>query len=230
MAGNEPDSPFAAVRRPRPLPVLVLADVSGSMAQDGKIESLNSAMAEMVRSFAAERSVHGEIMVGVIAFGGTGVALHHPPTPAADFRWADMSAVGGPHGTPMGDAFELARSVLHDEDVVPSRAYAPTLVLVSDGAPTSEWEQHLDRFLSSPRGARSLRLAVAIGSETGTRAYRVLESFVRDPRYPVVRADEAPRIAEIFRSITRSVSVRARSTRPDDASMFDLDDLFDLSD
>ena len=31
----------------RPLPVILLADVSGSMAVDGKIDALNGAVAEM---------------------------------------------------------------------------------------------------------------------------------------------------------------------------------------
>ncbi|TDC15525.1 tellurite resistance protein TerY [Actinomadura bangladeshensis] len=222
--------PFAAVQRPRPLPVLVLADISGSMAVDGKTTSLNAAMGAMIRAFARERSARGEITVGVITFGGAGVALHHPLVPAAEASWADMSAVGGPAGTPMGEAFDLASEVLADGSAVPARAFAPTLVLVSDGAPTSEWKTQLNRLLASPQGSRSLRLAIAIGPETGSSAYRVLESFVDDPMYPVVRAEEAGRVTEIFRYLTQSMSVRVNSARPDDVSVFDPDDLHDLSD
>jgi len=36
---------------PRPLPVLLLADVSGSMSVDGKIDALNVAVAAMLESF-----------------------------------------------------------------------------------------------------------------------------------------------------------------------------------
>ena len=36
----------------RPLPVLVLADASGSMSQEGKIDALNVALREMISSFA----------------------------------------------------------------------------------------------------------------------------------------------------------------------------------
>ncbi|GAA0245575.1 hypothetical protein GCM10009527_047820 [Actinomadura nitritigenes] len=222
--------PFAAVQRPRPLPVLVLADISGSMAVDGKMTSLNVAMGTMIRGFARERSARGEITVGAVTFGGTGVALHHPLVPAAEARWADMSAAGGPEGTPMGEAFDLACEVLADESVVPPRAFAPTLVLISDGAPTSEWKPQLGRLLASAQGSRALRLAIAIGPEADSSAYRVLESFVADPIYPVVRAEEAGRVTEIFNYLTQSMSVRANSARPDDVSVFDPDDLHDLSD
>ena len=39
----------------RPLPVIILADISGSMAGDGKIENLNMAIKTMIASFAKER-------------------------------------------------------------------------------------------------------------------------------------------------------------------------------
>jgi uncharacterized protein YegL len=230
MTSEQGETPFAAVQRPKPLPVLVLADVSGSMTEHGKIQSLNLAMASMVRALARERSPRGEISIGVITFGGRGVALHRRPVPAASATWADMEAVGGPEGTPMGDAFEAARRILDDEEMIPARAYDVTLVLISDGRPTSEWRPQLDRLLSSERGARSLRLAVAIGPETGSAAYRVLESFVGDPLYPVIRAEEADRVPEIFKYLTQSMSVRVNSARPDDASVFDPGELADLSD
>ncbi|MBT2207519.1 VWA domain-containing protein [Actinomadura sp. NEAU-AAG7] len=230
MPNDQGETPFASVRRPRPLPVLVLADVSGSMAEHGKIEALNQAMASMIGAFARERSPRGEITIGVLVFGGQGAALHLRPVPAASVTWTNMDAVGGPSGTPMGAVFELARRVLDDEDLVPASAYDPTLVLISDGRPTSEWRPQLDRLLGSPRGGRSLRLAVAIGPEAGSAAYQVLEAFVADPLYPVVRAEEADRVTEIFRYLTRSMSVRVNSARPDDVSVFDPDDLSDLSD
>ncbi|WP_147449314.1 vWA domain-containing protein [Actinomadura pelletieri] len=102
----------------------------------------------------------GEINLGVIAFGGQGVVLHQRPVPAASATGVDMEAVGGPDGTPIGEAFEMARRILDDEETIPARAYDVTLVLISDGRPTSEWRPQLDRLLSSEHGARSLRLAV----------------------------------------------------------------------
>lgn len=230
MSDNQAGTPFESVRPPRPLPVLVLADVSGSMAEHGKIESLNLALATMIRALAQEQSPRGDITVGVITFGGEGVALHQHPTPASMAIWADMKAVGGPEGTPMGRAFERAQQVLEDEELVPARAYDATLVLISDGRPTTEWQPQLTRLLDSPRGQRSLRLAVAIGPETGSPAYEVLESFVANPQFPVVRAEEADRVTEIFQYLTQSMSVRVNSARPDDASVFDPDELADLSD
>lgn len=65
--------------QPRPLPVIVLADVSGSMSEDGKIDILNNALKSMILSFGAEsKLLRAEIQVGLITFGGE-VAKEHLP-------------------------------------------------------------------------------------------------------------------------------------------------------
>ena len=42
----------------RPLPVILLADVSGSMGVQGKIQALNLAVQEMLTAFADEAANH----------------------------------------------------------------------------------------------------------------------------------------------------------------------------
>jgi len=83
----------------RPLPVIVLADVSGSMSANGKIDALNDAVSEMIATFAEEDDARAEIHVSVIAFGGGGASIHKPLRPARETRWEPMAASGR---TPMG--------------------------------------------------------------------------------------------------------------------------------
>jgi Mg-chelatase subunit ChlD len=45
------------------MPVVILADISGSMSVEGKIETLNRAIAQMITSFAEEEDVRAEIYV-----------------------------------------------------------------------------------------------------------------------------------------------------------------------
>jgi len=71
----------------RPLPVILLADVSGSMATNGKIDALNDAIQSMIESFATEDHSRAEIHVSVIAFGKGGARLHQPLLPAAQIKW-----------------------------------------------------------------------------------------------------------------------------------------------
>ena len=89
------------VTTPRQLPVLILADVSGSMFHESKIATLNRSIAEMIRSFADLAEPNYEIAVGVVTFGGLEARLHPPISRVADLEWQDMPADGR---TPLGQA------------------------------------------------------------------------------------------------------------------------------
>jgi uncharacterized protein YegL len=205
----------------RPLPVIVLADVSGSMETDGKIQALNLAVREMLDSFKDESDLRAEIHVSVITFGGQ-ASTHLPLGPAKNATWTDLGASGG---TPMGAAFDLARQLVEDRNAVPGRALRPTIVLASDGQPTDAWEQPLKALLDSERGGKGFRMALAIG---GDADHSVLQAFLADPEARVFRADEARQIRQFFRLVTMSVSSRSRSANPNSAPATVSDDGWDL--
>lgn len=204
----------------RPLPVILLVDVSGSMATAGKIESLNQAAAEMVAAFAEEDRSRAVITVAVITFGG-GAKLHQPLCPAHQMTWQPLTASGN---TPLGAALDLATQMLEDQAQIPSRAYRPTLVLVSDGQPNDEWEGPLSRLHGSPRAAKAARFALAIGDDADVE---MLQRFLATPEGRIFRAHEARQIKQFFRWVTMSVTQRSRSANPDSviaAEPTDLDD------
>lgn len=194
----------------RPLPVILLADVSGSMSVAGKIEALNQAVREMIASFAEEEdSARAEIQVAVITFGNWDVKVHQAFTPAQDIQWQDMRADGN---TPLGGALTLITELLEDKQHIPSRAYRPTLVLVSDGQPNDEWESPLEDLNHSERGKKAMRFAMAIGEDADTA---MLQRFLNNPESRVFAAHEARQIKQFFRWVTMSVTQRLRSTNPD---------------
>lgn len=188
------------ISAPRPLPVVVLADVSGSMSVDGKIDVLNDSIETMARDFASQDDRRGEIQVAVIAFGGESARLVQAPVPARGFNWQAMDADGR---TPLGHALGMVRELLEDRDQVPSRAYRPTLILVSDGQPNDEWEGPLRDLLASERASKAFRVAVAIGADADRE---VLREFLGDPSARVFEANETRDISEFFRRVTMSVS------------------------
>ena len=192
----------------RPLPVIILADISGSMGENSKINILNDAVSEMIETFAEEDDSRAEIHVGVITFGGGGANLHKPLLPVSDIQWEPMEASGR---TPMGEAFELARTIIEDRELIPGRAYRPTLVLVSDGMPTDDWKGPLDALLSSERASKAARFAMAIGAEADNE---VLTAFLANEDSRVYEAHEAREIKKFFRWVTMSVTTRSRSVNP----------------
>lgn len=201
-----------AAPEPRPLPVIVLADTSGSMSVNGKIDALNEALKTMILSFAQETRLRAEIQVGLITFGGEAAQAHVPLVGA--HRIEGVLALAAEGRTPMGAAFEMAHQWLDDKALVPSRAYRPVLVLVSDGAPTDDWQAPLAALKSSERGQKATRFALAIGADAD-RA--MLGQFANDPEAPVFEADGARDIVKFFRAVTMSVVARSTSGSPNTA-------------
>ncbi len=207
----------------RPLPVIVLADISGSMSVDGKIQSLNQSIREMLEAFRDEDDLRAEIHVAVITFGGNDeVRLHLPLGPAAGATWSDLPAAGR---TPMGAAFRAAMELIEDRNAIPSRAYRPTLILVSDGQPNDEWRAPLDALLASERGGKAFRMAMGIGADADME---VLSEFLHDPEARVFRADDARQIRRFFRFVTMSVTARSRSANPNVAAKAPPEEEWDL--
>ena len=208
----------------RPLPVIILADTSGSMSENGKIQALNTALADMTQSFAQDVDGRAEIHVAIITFGGA-AKVHQSLTPAAAMHFQPLVATGK---TPLGDAFDLARELIEDRQKVPGRAYSPVIVLASDAQPNdgTRWEEALDRLLSSDRARKAQRFALGIGAGVDATA---LKRFVADPSVKIYGAADAAEIAKFFRWVTMSVSSRSRRPDPESAGgplpPIDLDEL-----
>ena len=202
---------------PRPLPVILLADVSGSMETNGKIDALNLAIEEMLKGFTEEEQARSTIVVGIITFGGDTAVVHTPMTPVGEIKWEPLVADGR---TPLGHAFELALDMIEDRDVIPGRAYRPTVILVSDGQATDEWEDSLERFLLAERASKTYRFSMAIGEDADMD---ILQAFCEDSSPQVFTANDARAIKQFFRWVTMSVSTRSKSINPDSFAISQLD-------
>lgn len=203
-----------AISTPRPLPVIVLADTSGSMGENGKIEALNAALKEMIATFSKESRLRAEIQVGLITFGGK--AETHLPLASAH-KVTGLTELMANGATPMGEAFDFARQLLEDKDLIPSRAYRPVLLLLSDGQPTDDWEAPLKALCQSERGQKATRLAMAIGSDADEA---MLRDFANDIEAPIFKAHNARDIHRFFRAVTMSITTRTASQNPNLPSAF----------
>ena len=80
----------------RPLHFIWIADCSGSMAVDGKIQSLNTAIKEAIPHMqdVADENPNAQVLVRAVKFSD-GAQWHvSQPTDIADFRWEDLEAGG----------------------------------------------------------------------------------------------------------------------------------------
>lgn len=192
----------------KPLPVVLLLDVSSSMSGD-KIDNLNKAVENMLDTFAQEEKMETEILVSVITFGGK-VDLHIPFTKASQVQWHGLQVNGD---TPMGTALKMAKAMIEDKETTPSRAYRPTIVLVSDGQPTDGniWKQAMADFISEGRSSKCDRMAMAIGHDADET---VLKRFIEGTAHDLFYAENAGQLHEFFQRVTMSVTMRTQSKNP----------------
>ena len=190
----------------KPLPVVLLLDVSYSMSGN-KIDNLNKAVRDMLNTFAEEEKMETEILVSVITFGSQ-VELYVPYTKASQVQWQNLQVDGM---TPMGTALKMAKAMIEDKETTPSRAYRPTIVLVSDGQPNDSWEKPLEDFISEGRSSKCDRMAMAIGSDADER---VLKRFIEGTPHDLFYAENAAQLHEFFQRVTMSVTMRTQSKNP----------------
>jgi uncharacterized protein YegL len=192
----------------RTIPVVLLLDTSGSMRENDKIEVLNDSVTEMIEELTETDAGHGFITLSIITFGGERADLVEAHTPVEKVRFTSLRANGR---TPLGAAFSLARVLIEDREALPSRAYRPTIALVSDGIPTDVgWEKELDELVASERGSKATRFALAIGVDADR------EMLGRFSGGQVHEAGEAAEIRRFLRYVTMTVTeVTATAYQPD---------------
>lgn len=219
-------------REPRPLPIFIMADTSGSMRGE-KIDELNLALREMLNALNDTDDIRGKFQLSIIAFGGDEVTVVQPLSDIDGLELVELTAAGR---TPMGAALETVKDLIEDRNVVSSRAYAPTVVLISDGLPTdcpeemyrskkyAEWEPVVD-FHNGERSSKCQCLALGIGEDADVD---MLRAFIDNPEIPVIKAHDVSGITKFFRWVTMSTVARMNSVNPNEVSfiapVFDMDD------
>jgi len=202
--------------KPRALPVIILADTSGSMSIDGKINSLNQSLKDMIKSFAQEARSRAEINVAVITFGGQ-AEVHLNLTPAHQIeQLEELQATGG---TPLGQACLLAKELIENKEILPSRSYRPVIILLSDGHPTDNYSLAFNELINSDRAKKATRLALSIGADADDS---VLGDFNNDIEAPLFYAKNASDIHRFFRAVTMSVSNHSKSQAPNEPMKLDF--------
>lgn len=179
----------------RTLPVILLLDTSGSMRADDKIDVLNTSVKEMIEALTDVDAGHGYITITIITFGGDAAELITDNAPVASIEFPPLKANGR---TPLGSGLRIAREVIEQ---FPSRSFLPTVALVSDGIPTDPtWEPELDQLLTSKRGKKASRFALAIGADADH------DLLARFSGGEVHEASEAAEIRKFLQFVTMTIT------------------------
>jgi uncharacterized protein YegL len=183
--------PFPAIQlSTRPLHFIYLCDCSGSMAAQGKMQSLNQAIRQSLPSMAAvaRQNPEATICVRVIAFADEAHWHLQEPTPVDRVSWQDLVPQGL---TAMGAALELLAAELGGPGMA-QHALPPVFVLISDGQPTDDFGAGLRTLMAQPWARRAVRLAIAIGQDADLE---VLQAFIGEPSVKPMQASNATALA-----------------------------------
>ena len=184
----------------RPLHFIWIADCSGSMRSDGKIQALNNAIREAVPHMrtAADENPNAEVLVRAVRFA-SGAQWHvSQPEPIDSFAWDDLDADGP---TDMGKALSLVAEQLRIPPMT-DRALPPVLVLISDGQPTDDFESGLQALLNEPWGKKAVRIAIAIGHDADLD---VLQRFIANPEFKPLAANNADALVRYIKWVSTAV-------------------------
>jgi uncharacterized protein YegL len=190
----------------RPLHFILLADCSGSMNIDGKIQALNNAVREAIPHMqaVANENPNAEILVRAIKFSDSAEWHISTPTPIENFQWKDLTSGGL---TDMGEALTL----LSEELKIPpmsDRALPPVLVLISDGLPTDDINNGLKTLMALPWGKKSVRIAIAVGEDADQE---ILQRFIDNPDIKPLQANNADQLVKYIKWVSTVILKSASS-------------------
>lgn len=182
----------------RRLPVYLLLDVSGSMNGD-PIEAVRQGMKTLLGELKGDPQALETVWISVITFGSTA----QKPIPLTELMLAKEPELVAGGSTAMGAALRLLKDSI-DQEVRKTTAeqkgdWKPLVFLMTDGAPTDDWEGPADQ-LKAARTGNVIALAAGANAD-GARLKRITDTVLR-------MADLQPgALQSFFKWVSASVSV-----------------------
>ncbi len=180
-----------------------LIDTSESMS-GSRIGTLNASMEESIPLLKEIETANddAEIKVAILQFssGSTWITPASGPVSLDDLTWDDLTAGGI---TDLGAAFYELDSKLSRNAFLQSQtgAYAPVIILISDGGPTDNWEKALNNLKQNNWFKHAIKIAIDIESGSDRT---VLEAFTGNSEAILDAKNQ-----NILKKMIHKVSVRA---------------------
>ncbi|MDM8549758.1 VWA domain-containing protein [Desulfobacterales bacterium HSG2] len=142
-------------------PCILLLDVSSSMS-GAPINELNEGLAIFQQALQQDDLASVRVEVAIISFGSS-VSVEQDFITANQFQAPMLSSSGM---TPMGQAIHSSLDMIHErKDVYKQNGvpyYRPWVFLITDGAPTDEWQSAAQRVRQAEAGKSVAFFAVGV--------------------------------------------------------------------
>ena len=184
----------------RPLHFFWVCDCSGSMQQDGKIQSLNAAIRDALPHMkqVADENPNADVLVRVLKFSNGASWQVGQAVKVSDFTWQDLSADGV---TDLGRALKMLAEKLKVEKM-PPRAL-PARAGPGDRRPADRRLQRRVRaLLEEPWAKKAVRVAIAIGEDADLD---VLQEFIGHPEIRPLKANNPEALVRYIKWVSTAV-------------------------
>jgi uncharacterized protein YegL len=187
----------------RVMTLFFIVDTSGSMGGN-KIGALNQAIREVLPMLddISKNNADAEIKLAILEFSSGARWLYETPKSTSDFIFQDFKENGM---TDLGQAYQALNEKLSRKDgafmTETTGSYAPALLLMSDGAPTDNWESPLKTLKENNWFKSAIKVAIAIGDDADKE---VLKEFTGN-----IEAVIETHNVNALKTIIRTVSVTA---------------------
>lgn len=200
---------FAENPEPR-VPCVLLLDISGSMGGE-PIRELNDGLSLYKDELAADALAAKRVEVAIVTFGGE-VQIPCDFTTSDSFHPPHLAATGG---TPMGTAICQAIDMVNDRKQVYKANgiayYRPWIFMITDGAPTDEWQRASARVLDGENSKSFSFFAVGVEGAN----FEILQQISK--REPLKL--KGLRFRDLFQWLSSSQQSVSRSTPGDEVPL-----------
>ena len=170
-----------------------------------KMDEINKAIPqaiEKIREFS-KTNPKGQITMRTIKFSDTAEWMDKDSIPVDQYTWKNLSADGI---TSLGAAFSKVAQALKpikEGGTMPTKAYPPVLVLITDGYPTDEYQKGYEELMEQFWAQEAVRIAVALEG-ADEEILRAFIGDVEDKDKLLVRISDAdlPRLADRIKLVT----------------------------
>ncbi len=202
---------FAENPEPR-CPCILLLDCSGSMQSGNAIKELNNGLYSFQQQLRDDELASKRVEVTVIKFDSNVEILNEFET-AENFVLHELTASGM---TSMGQAIEQAVNMLEQRKRLYKANgisyYRPWIFLLTDGAPTDDWDNAVDLVHEGEHNKQFAFFAVGVGHDVNMDILRQIS--VRQPLKLV-----GLKFTELFQWLSNSMSSVSRSMPEDEITL-----------